>query len=129
MRPDTSCSTMPCSALPMTRQSDNVRPFTLSAMSRAPLSIGFASPSSVSIRGILNRDERAPAGVAEHRLAGDALDLGSRFQFELAAHVVAGRQKERRAGLCGLISGVLQSCGLVAGPRHDAIGAERLRDI
>ena len=81
------------------------------------------------IRGILNRDERAPAGVAEHRLAGDALDLGSRFQFELAAHVVAGRQKERRAGLCGLISGVLQRCGLVAGPRHDAIGAERLRDI
>src|SRR5262245_29502457 len=85
--------------------------------------------AKADIRGILNRDQRAPTVVAEHRLARDALDLGSRFQLELAAHVVAGRQEKWRAGLRGLICGVLQRCGLVADPRHDAMGAERMRDF
>lgn len=82
------------------------------------------------IRGILNRDHRAPTVAAEHRLARDALDLGSRFQLELAAHVVAGRQEEWRAGLCGLVCRLLQARGLVdAVARREPIGAERLRDF
>ena len=95
--------------------------------------LGFAverEPGQADARRVLDGDERAAAVVAKHGLARHALDLGARFQRELAGRVVAGREKEGRARLRGLVGRLLEARGLVdAAAGHDAIGAEGLRQL